>query len=159
MLNNDDRLDLAVTSVKLNIAKIVSVLVTRKMKVETRFHLNAPETGFRDAPAEKRSTLIGVDFSRGLTNNPVLEYADFNRDGALDLLTNDGDETLIMLKGGDAPFQDPIARLDARLPADGALVHALDVNDDGADDIVIRYSRLGLDGADNRSRLMVFLSE
>ena len=159
-LDNDGRLDLAVTSLKLNIGKVISMLVTRRLKTQTRIFLNHADDSFRDQSDFERATLVGIDLSRGITNNPTLAYADFSGDGLIDLLGADGEDTLILLKTTDAAlFDEKIAELKTTLPADGALVHALDINDDERADIAVRYSRLGLDGEDARARLVLFLSQ
>ncbi|MEM8771915.1 MAG: hypothetical protein AAGD92_09735 [Pseudomonadota bacterium] len=159
-IDNNGRFDLAVTSLKLNIGKVISVLLTRKLKIHTRFYFDEPDGGFSERHDFRRSTQIGVDLSRGLTNNPALVYADFDGDEGLDLLANADENELIVLRGGaQEPFETELASLDVVLPSDGSLVDALAINNDAREDIVVRYSRLGLDGAERRNRLVLFLSE
>lgn len=157
-LDKDDRLDLTVTAFKLSIPKIISVLVTRKLKVNTLFYRNEQATGLAAQKSGERSTLIEVDLSRGLTNNPVLVYDDFDGDAVLDLLTSDKGELIILKNSAGDLFSDEIASMKTTLPADGSLVHTVDLNDDVRKDVIVRYNRLGLDGEENRKTLTVFLS-
>jgi len=159
-VNNDGRRDFVVTTVKLSLGKIISFLVSRKVKTSIKVFLNSEDGKFIEEKSFRRNVSIGVNLSRGQTENPPIEYSDFDGDGALDLLIGDRgkDVDILSYKSGEG-FDEKIANLAAQFPTEGYLLDAYDVNEDEKSDVVIRYSRFGLDGEAAKRKMVLFLSK
>ena len=158
-INDDGRKDFVSTSFKINIGKIISFLINRKVTTRMQVHLDNGAHGFAEDKAFRRDRSIKIDLSRGQTLNPPFGYADFDGDGAIDLMETDSKGRMTLLAGGKSEdFSRTLGEIQDVFPNDGSLVKTEDVNGDEKADLIIRYNPFGLDGVDKAKELVVYLS-
>lgn len=159
-VNNDGRKDFVSTSVSISVGKIISFLVNRKITSTTRIYLDDGTGHFEESRAFRRSRTFKIDLSRGQASNPPFDYADFNGDGALDLMATNSKGQMEFLAGGaNESFEREIGQIDDFFPEDGSTVATEDINGDGKADITIRYNQFGLDGEGTERKLVLYLSQ
>lgn len=159
-VNNDTHKDFVVTSTALNIGKIISFLINRKITTRTRYYLDDGSGTFTEAKAFRRNRTFKLDLSKGQTLAPPFDYADFDGDGALDLMETSSNGRMQFLAGGASDtFDRKLGEIRDDFPNEGWLVSTQDINNDGKADIVVRYNQFGLDGIETSNRLVLHLSE
>lgn len=159
-VNNDGLSDVVTTSANISIGKIISFLINRRVSMRTSFYMNTRDEGFTEDRDYRRTRSIRFDLSKGQTLSPPFGYADFDGDGALDLMEADSRGRLKILAGGaNDDFTRMLGELRDTFPNEGWLVTTEDVNNDDKADIIVRYNQFGLDGDDKTSQLVLHLSE
>ena len=159
-VNNDGLSDVVTTSANISIGKIISFLINRRISMRTSFHMNEGDEGFDEDRDYRRTRSINIDLSKGQTLSPPFDYADFDGDGALDLMEADSRGRLKLLAGGaNENFTRELAELRDTFPNEGWLVATEDINNDNKADLIVRYNQFGLDGDELKNRLVIHLSQ
>lgn len=159
-VNDDGRKDFVLTSTQISIGKIISFLINRKVTTRTQIYIDDGSGQFEESRDFRRNRTFRLDLSRGQTINPPFDYADFNGDGAIDLMeANSKGRMKILAGGGGENFQREMAEIREVFPNDGSLVVAEDINNDGKADIIVRYNQFGLDGENKARELVLHLSQ
>jgi len=159
-VNADGRKDIVVTATKISIGRVISFLVNRKLTVQTKTFLDDGNGNFKEDRDYRGTRSIKIDLGRALTTNPPWGYADFNGDGAIDLMgTNSKGRMQIFLGGKDEPFEKTIAEIKDDFPHEGALVVTEDINNDNKADIIVPYSPIGFDGEEKKTEVVLHLSK
>ena len=140
-LNRDGYPDLVTPVIKISLATILKMLITRTVNIDTRGYLFDPATSaFPDKAGI--SAHLNVNFSfRGGAASPVYEISDFTGDGLLDILASNNEKNLLLYAGHTKHLLStrPSAKFQTPLPQDGTLATAVDLNNDGRSDLVLRY--------------------
>lgn len=159
-VDGDGRRDLVTASVDIGIGKIVGALLTGSTDFDLSFHRLGAGRALPETPDVRRKLSVGFDFSSGGVSIPLFALADVDGDGAMDLLLDDDKRGIRLFPSepGKALFARRAIRVDVDLPGDGQLVDSADLDGDGGADILIRFDRLGADGADNRDRILLLLT-
>ena len=159
-VNDDGRKDFVVTSTKISLGRIISFLLNRRLTVQTKTYLDDGEGHFAEDKDYRGSRSIKIDLGTGVTTNPPWGYADFNGDGALDLMrTSSKGRMKLMLGGKNEPFEQEMAEIRDDFPSEGALVVTEDINGDSKVDIIIPFSPLGFDGEEKKTEVVLHLSQ
>ena len=140
--DNDGRQDFAMASIDIGIGKIIAALLTGSVRFDVEFYF------MRDnAYPEEPNVTKPIRFRFSLRNGSVLsgrwlETGDLTGDGLTDLLVPvDGGIEVYAGTGDDKLFRDrpatiPVDFPDTTMPGG---VTVADLNDDGRDDIVMRF--------------------
>ena len=158
-VNNDGRLDFVVTSTRINIRKIISFLINRRLSVQTRIYLDNGSGNFAEDRDYRRSQSIKIDLSRGVATTPPYGYADFNGDEVIDLMATKRDRMEFLAGGEGEPFKRKMGEIRDEFPTEGPLVTTEDLNGDGKADIFIRYSPVGFDGEEKKNQVVLHMSK
>ena len=139
-VNGDGRLDLIMPSVKISIASIIRILLTRSLPINFNIFLLNENGSFSDRPDFSKKVKLKIDFS-GESDAPALNFeGDYNCDKRKDFVyATDEDELSIYLgvEGDDKLFSDDsVAKV--KVNAFGNL-SSYDLNNDGFSDMIIHY--------------------
>ena len=87
---------------------------------------------------------LTFSLSSGTSGSPVVKLADIDGDGIKDLVLSDGDDALKIYKGSDKGVKKLFAKRGKKhkidLPKEGESIVVEDLNGDGKDDLLIKYS-------------------
>lgn len=157
----DGRKELVVASVEISVRKIISGLLTGSINAKLDVYRMENDRNFRSTPSYERKLPIAFDLGSGTSNTPVVEFADFDGDGIMDLLANRKKDRITVFRGQKTNpiFGSTLGELEIKLPSDGSMVSAEDLNGDGLSDIVIRFHPAGSDGEEKRRRLTIAFAE
>lgn len=160
-IDGDGRQDLIIRKARLSFARIIRALISGGVSLELQFYRM---TGSDSYPEEANySTKTKVRFSRssGQVDIPAFEVADFDGDGLQDLVLQSGGDELGYYHGiaSDRLFDSLTTKIDVELPRNGELVDAVDANNDGRIDLVMRYSVADSDELSQSVRLLIYAAD
>lgn len=139
-LNSDQRDDLVIPSIKIGVAQIIKMLVTRSVSIEASYYLMREDGRYPEKPDGSNTLTVKFAFKGGAAS-PVYEIDDFNNDGLFDVLSSSDEERLLIYWGEQGKFIQAGAgeKFSVQLPQDGTLVRAADLNGDHRADVIIGY--------------------
>ena len=138
-INNDEKLDIVIPLVELNIYKIISLFITGKIKMDVIFYVQDKNSRYSELSDLRKSLKIEMGLG-GKTKLPVFRVdGDFNGDGNVDLLTNSKQKLLIFYGKRNAGFnKEADVTFPTKIPENGmSSVITKHINNDSKTDIVI----------------------
>ncbi len=139
-LNQDGRYDLLVPAVRVGLANLVRMLLTKSLVIENSGYIMDEKNTYPDKPDFKTKLRMKFSYSGGATS-PVYEVADFTGDGRLDMMSSETNRLVLFPGQAGGAFSSTVARRqDIVLPQDGELVTALHINGDAKADLLIKYN-------------------
>lgn len=157
-IDGDGRLDVATPSTRLGLARVVGALFSGRISVDLNVY-RMRQAGRYPADADYRTRFkVEFDLKTGLTRYPAVAIADFDGDGAAELMVQENPDELTFYPGasGEALFGDKPRGMSLPLPRNGQMVEARDLDDDGRSDLLVRYGPA--DGEERARELRIFLS-
>jgi len=157
-IDGDGRLDMATPSTKLGLARVVGALFSGRISVDLDVYRMRQEGRYPDESDYRTRFKVEFDLKTGLTRYPAVAIADFDGDGAAELMVQENPDELTLYPGGadEALFGDKPRGLALPLPSNGQMVEARDLDDDGRADLLVRYGPA--DGAERSRELRILLS-
>lgn len=157
-IDGDGRMDLLTRKGLFSFGRIIRALISGGMNLELQFYkMTQSETYLDEA---NYSTKTRVKFSRtsGQVDIPAFEVADFNGDGIKDMLLQSDVDELGFYRGvpGDELFAELAAVVNVKLPRNGELADAIDVNGDDRIDLIMRYSVADSDELAESVRMIIY---
>ncbi len=142
-LDDDKKLESFVSAMDIGLSQIVGALLTGSIDQDVYFYKMKNEQGFSKRPNLRRETSIKFSLSSGSQSAPVVKVADFNGDGLKDLMLKTGKKTLRVYLGNQTKslFSTKSIKQKVLLPSDGNMLITKDINQDGKEDVIIRYGR------------------
>ena len=159
-LDNDDVRDFGAASVKVGVGKIIGALISGSTDATLSFFKHGSDGKFSEKPIYTKGVPVKFNLSSGNTSIPFVELTDVTGDGLKDLLLNDGKKGIKIYRGQNEKriFARKAEKFNVAMPSSGNLIDVMDLNGDGESDLVIHFDRLGVDGLDNRQRMIVLMS-
>ncbi|MGF1606980.1 MAG: FG-GAP repeat domain-containing protein [Rhodothalassiaceae bacterium] len=158
-LDGNGAKDLGIGGVRLGLRRVVAALLTGATTLKLRIHAITEAERFAEEPLVERDLSIDFDLSRGNSTAPLVAAADFTGDGLKDLMVSDGDDEVKLYRNTGTGFDRSARVFDVDVPRNGQDFLAEDLNGDGRADLALPFDRLGADGEDNRTRLILLVSE
>lgn len=157
-IDGDGRLDLATPSTRLGLARVVGALFSGRISVDLNVYRMRADGDYPDQSDYRTRFKVEFDLKTGLTRYPAVAIADFDGDGAAELMVQENPDELTVYPGasGEALFSDKPRGMSLPLPRNGQMVEARDVDDDGLADLLVRYGPA--DGEARARELRIFLS-
>ena len=158
-LNGDDKLDLAIPSVKLGLMRIIKMLLTKSVTVGMRIFQMDENGKYPEQPNVVKNFTIKFNFNinnDGATGEgmvPVFDVkGDFNGDGLRDLITTIDQRHLDFYFGKPKKIfsSSSNARFPVVIPKNGNRLQIFELNQDKKSDIVITYQK-----QDDKTRKMM----
>jgi VCBS repeat protein len=157
-LDGDGRVDLLAPSVRFTFTRVIAALFSGGFKFNLNFYRQHEDGRFAEDPDFDMSLRMAFDMGSGFVSQPVVELADLDGDGLVDLVVSGSDGELDLRHGigGEALFDDDEERITVMVPQDGNRVQVVDLDRDGREDLVLRYGPA--DPEAQRSLLTILLS-
>jgi hypothetical protein len=156
-VNGDGRQDLVTTSFHLGFGELIGALFSRSVTLDVALYRPGTAPIYASAPDFRAKTKLQFSLSTGFISNPAVRFADFDGDGLLDLMLQDGSGELRIRRGSSQGAEfGSASRWSTRLPKDGTLVEIVDANGDSRQDVLVGYGRA--DGGDLVDRVRVLIS-
>ena len=158
-VDGDGRMDLATPSTQLGLTRIVAALFSGKMGVDLDVYRMRPDGTYPEDSDYRTRFKVEFDLKTGLVRNPAVAIADFDGDGAAELLLQEEDGALSLYPGrqGGKLFGDEARTVELPLPRNGVMVEARDLDGDERADLLVRYGPA--DGAERLGELRILLSD
>ncbi len=158
-VDGDGRMDIAAPSTKLGLARVVGALFSGRISVDLDVYQMRPDGRYPDESDYQTRFKVEFDLKTGLSRYPAVAIADFDGDGAAELMVQEEADELTLYPGlADQPmFGKNGQTLSLPLPRNGQMVEARDLDDDGRSDLLVRYGPA--DGAERARELRILLSE
>jgi len=157
-IDGDGRKDLLMRNVRMSFGRVIRALLSGSVPLQLHFYRMTDEDTFADEANFVTRTNVQFSVSSGQVDIPAIKVADFDADGLQDLMMQSDTDRLSFQFGIRDPalFAEEAIEHNVKLPRNGDLVTAEDVNDDGRADLVIRYNES--DGKELTSVVRVLVS-
>ncbi|TMM45775.1 FG-GAP repeat domain-containing protein [Colwellia ponticola] len=159
-IDGDNRLEVLLAGFDIGLSQIISALITGSIAQDVYVFNMDGQDKFSSKPAIKKDVELTFSLSSGQSGSAVVELADINGDGLQDLVLSDDDELKIYLgqraDENNKTFQKSSVSYSTKLPKDGNLVKVDDLNSDGKDDLLMKFS--ALDGKDKAKQIKILFA-
>ncbi len=161
-IDNDDKLEVLLAGFDIGLSQIIGALVSGGIDQDVYVFKMSDQDKFLEKPAIKKDVELTFSLTLGQTGSAVVKLADLNGDGLKELVLSDDDDELKIYLGKTTgkrkkPFSKRSVSYSTQLPKDGNLVMVEDLNGDGKDDFLMKFSRL--DGEDKGKEFKVLFSK
>ncbi|PKH88230.1 FG-GAP repeat domain-containing protein [Colwellia sp. Bg11-28] len=161
-INNDDKLEVLLAGFDIGLSQIIGALVTGGIDQDVYVFKMNKEDKFPTRPAIKKGVELTFSLTSGQSGSAIVKLADLNGDGLKELVLSDDDDELKIYLGiktnkKKKSFKKRSVSYDTQIPKDGNLVMVEDLNGDGKDDLLMKFSRL--DGEDKAKQFKVLFSQ
>ncbi|TQV88373.1 FG-GAP repeat domain-containing protein [Aliikangiella coralliicola] len=156
-IDGDKRSEIMVASFDIGVSQIIGALLSGSIDQDIYFFKMDENDRFGEEPNVDKEVELNFSLSSGKSGEPVVKVADFNGDGVKDLMFSDGEKTLKTYQGNDSQklFARKSTKHKVLIPKDGELVETTDINNDGKEDIIIRYGRQDDEKLSNKIILLI----
>ncbi|MCK0069023.1 FG-GAP repeat domain-containing protein [Kordiimonas laminariae] len=157
----DGKKDFVAGAANLGIGKIIGIFLSGSTSVDVNFYEQGDNGRYTEKPTYKKKVSVAFNLSSGQSSIPVVEMGDFNGDGSKDLVVSKKEKELqffMATPGGKNMFARKAVKLKIPLPKNGEYVDALDLNEDGKDDLVFYFDRLN-SAAEKVNQITVMLAK
>ncbi len=142
-INNDKKDEILVAGFDIGLSQIIGALLSGS--IDQDVHLFYMDENFHFNKNNKVTKEVELNFSlsSGTSGSPVATLLDVNGDNLQDLLLSDDDDTLKIYLGANNKrlFTKRAIKHKTQLPKQGDMLITNDINNDGKDDILIKYGR------------------
>jgi len=149
-LNNDNKIDLAIPSIKLGLMRIIKMLLTKSVTMNIKIYQMNEMNKYPKVPDLEKNLTLKFNFSLGENEAsgtgvvPVFDLSgDFNGDGYLDLISAANQRKFQIYFGKKKKIFSTTAQrqFSLQLPANGHGVQLFDLDGNGKTDIVMTYRK------------------
>ncbi len=156
-INGDNKHEVMASSFDISVSQIIGALLTGSIDQQILIFSLDQQQIYRQRFTEE--VQLKFSLSSGKSGSPVIELADLDGDGLKELIISDADNQLKIFPGKKQStlLQSKYQYLDVRLPKDGSLLTSDDLNLDGKEELIVRYS--SEDGGNKQSRLLIIQVE
>jgi hypothetical protein len=160
-IDNDDKLEVLLAGFDIGLSQIIGALVAGAIDQDVYVFKMSEKDKFLTKPTIKKGVELTFSLSSGQSGSAVVKLADLNGDGLKELVLSDDDDELKIYLGRtpnkkNKSFNKRSVSYSTQLPKDGNLVMVEDLNGDGKDDLLMKFSRL--DGEDKAKQFKVLFS-
>ena len=161
-INNDDKLEVLLAGFDIGLSQIIGALVTGGIDQDVYVFKMNKQDKFPTRPTIKKEVELTFSLSSGQSGSAIVKLADLNGDGLKELILSDDDDELKIYLGiktnkKKKSFKKRSISYSTQLPKDGNLVMVEDLNGDGKEDMLMKFSRL--DGEDKAKQFKVLFSK
>lgn len=141
-IDNDDKSEVLLAGFDIGMSQIIGALLAGSIDQDVYLFKMNDDDNYQKAQVTKEVDL-NFSLSSGQSGSAVVKLADLNGDGLKDLILSDGDDELKIYLGDTSKrlFKRRAQDYDTQLPQDGNLVYINDLNHDGKDDLLIKFSK------------------
>lgn len=142
-INADGRKEILVSSFDIGISQIIGALLSGSIDQDVYVFSLDKNDEFTEDPLFEEEVDLNFSLSSGSTGRPVILLADLNGDKLKELVLSSGSKRLAIYRGenSDELFKSRSKRHKLKLPENGAMISAVDLNDDAKQEILVRYGK------------------
>jgi hypothetical protein len=139
--NGNGRQDLVSTSLRLGLGKILKALFSKSMNLDVELRRMDSLGGYPARPDYRSKVQVRFSLNTGFVHYPAVRFGDFDGDGMIDLLLQDGEQRLAIHPGvaDGSDFGPTASVVNTVLPRNGDLIQVVDADDDPRQDLLIGY--------------------
>ena len=153
-IDGDNKKEVLVSSFKLSLSKIISVLLSGKADIDV-FVFGLQDGVYAQKPLADKEVKMRINLRSGRQTFPMIRTVDIDGNKVKDLLLSDDDEIEIHLaqQGRGSLYKRRDSTFDFAMPTDANRIAHADVNGDGKGDLVISYTQA--DGQEKANQVSV----
>lgn len=142
-IDNDNKLEVMLSGFDIGVSQIIGALLSGSIDQDVYLFKMDTESHFNPNRYISKEVELSFSISSGTSGNPVVKLADINGDGLQDLLLSQGKKKLRIYRGitGKKLFSRKSEKYKISIPKQGDMFSVDDVNNDGKDDLLIKYGR------------------
>jgi len=142
-INNDKKLEVVLAGFDIGLSQIIGALLSGSIDQDVYVFKMDQYAKFDKKPNVSKEVDLNFSLSSGQSGSPVVKLADINGDGLKDLLLSDSDEKFKVYYGesGEKLFSRRSTSYKTILPKEGENLLIDDLNGDGKDDLLIKFSK------------------
>lgn len=142
-VNNDKKSEILVSGFKLGVSQIIGAIIAGSIDQDVHLFYMEDNDTFNKSSKVSKEVELKFSLSSGTSGSPVVKLADIDGNGVKDLILSDDDDRLLLYMGGDnaSIFAKRSEKFKTLLPAQGDMLIHDDVNNDGKDDLLLKYGR------------------
>ncbi|PAJ73735.1 hypothetical protein CJF42_14310 [Pseudoalteromonas sp. NBT06-2] len=143
-IDNDNKSEVMLAGFDIGLSQIISAFLSGSIDQDVYLFKMDENDNYRKKPHVNKEVELNFSLSSGQSGTAVVKLADLNGDGLKDLVLSDGDDELDIYFGqtGKKLFKRRAVEYNTQLPKDGNLVFVNDLNNDGKDDLLLKFSKL-----------------
>jgi len=156
-IDNDGRLEAILGGFDIGLSQIIGALLSGSIDQDVYLFAMDQQDNFVSKPNVAKEVELSFSLSSGQTGSPVVQLADINGDKRKDLVLSYGEKKLKVYWGiaGNKMFNRRGVKHSTLLPQDGDSIAVSDLNNDGKDDLVLKYGRLDEQALSKTIRLLI----
>ncbi len=142
-INNDGRKEILVSSFDVGVSQIIGALLSGSVDQDVYlFALNSNDI-YNKTPLFSEEVDLNFSLSSGSTGQPVILSADLDGDGVKELMLSVNEKRLAIYAGekSDRLLKTKSKRHKLLLPQDGSMLTSVDLNNDGREEVIVRYGK------------------
>jgi hypothetical protein len=142
-VDEDGVQEVFVVSFDIGLAQIIGALISGKIKQNVFFFLLNEDGKYNQQPNFTERVNLNFSLTKGRAGEPVIEIADLDGDGLMELILSASSNKLAIYKGiaDSKPFMSKPESYKVELPEEGSMLTANYIFSKLKKDIVIRYGR------------------
>ncbi|TQV72177.1 VCBS repeat-containing protein [Aliikangiella marina] len=142
-LDGDKKSEVLLTSLDIGVSQIIGALLSGSIDQDVYVFKMNQDDKYEEDPKVSKDVELSFSLSSGKRGQPVVKAADFNGDGLKDLLFSNGSKSMKIYMGTDKKrmFKRKSSKFKVTVPKDGEFVETKDLNNDGKEDLMVRYGR------------------
>ena len=146
-MNNDGKMEVLVSSFDIGVSQIIGALMSGSIDQDVFIFSLDENNSFGEDPIFEEEVSLSFSLSSGQSGQPVIISLDTNGDLHKEMLLSVGEKRLNIFRGQDKTegneelFSSKSKRHKTKLPANGNMVIANDLNQDGRDELIMRYGK------------------
>jgi len=156
-IDNDGRLEAILGGFDIGLSQIIGALLSGGIDQDVYLFAMDSADNFATKPNVAKEVELSFSLSSGQTGSPVVKLADLNGDNRKDLVLSYGEKKLKVYWGiaDKKVFNKRSVKHATVLPQDGDSIVVSDLNNDGKDDLVLKYGRLDKQELAHTIRLLI----
>lgn len=143
-IDNDQKYEVLLSGFDIGLAEIIGALLAGSIDQNVFLFKMDSKGNYGRKPNISREVELNFSLTKGQSGSAVVKLADVNGDNLKDLILSKGDDTLKIYLGrkGDKSFSSRSVSYKTNLPKDGNTLFTQDLNNDGKEDILMKFSSL-----------------
>lgn len=156
-LDGDKKSEVLLTSLDIGVSQIIGALLSGSIDQDVYVFKMNGEDKYEEDPKVSKDVELSFSLSSGKRGQPVVKAADFNGDGLKDLLFSNGEKSMKIYMGTTKKrmFKRKSAKFKVKVPKDGQFVETDDLNNDGKEDLLVRYGRQDDEALNNKILILM----
>lgn len=152
-INSDQQDEIITSSFDIGVSQIIGALVTGSIDQDVLLFSLGNDVSYKQVL--KKEVQLTFSLSSGKSGSPVVKMADLDGDGYKELILSASEKKLKVYPGQASKpmLKKSPQNVKLYLPKDGEMLTFSDINTDGREELIVRYS--SDDGADKHKQLLI----